>query len=377
MQHVLLVCFCCVAIFAIEELHGACFWYVAWLAKMLCWLDVLSEDILLLLGLCLASWGWFQAVCPAYSCRVFYWLLCCVAIQLLNWVCQSLVCVVRMFLAQRNSLAVCSWLLEFILALACFAAAICSCGFFMERPDEGFRAAGAWSGRFCPHYALYVDDMDSINLGEVLSPNAWTTDVGSSIATLLAFWSDLAAISLGSCEDYLHYALFVAAMDSVNLGEFISRWRVLDGGCPSLNKVDIVVLNLVGSALAAILWDPAETIPTMLSLFAAMDSVNLGEVLSPNAWATAVVSPNRKVRLKEIGEAFFLQFISRWRVLDGGCPSLNKVDIVVLIWSSGDDMRKGVVPAIDGHLLSALVSWHILLGCLFIYVYGHKALIRL
>ena len=42
-----------------------------------------------------------------------------------NWVCQSLVCVVRMFLAQRNSLAVCSWLLEFILALACFAAAIC------------------------------------------------------------------------------------------------------------------------------------------------------------------------------------------------------------------------------------------------------------
>ena len=49
--------------------------------------------------------------------------------------------------------------------------------------------------------------------------------------------------------------------------QFISRWRVLDGGCPSLNKVDIVVLNLVGSALAAILWDPAETIPTMLSIF--------------------------------------------------------------------------------------------------------------
>ena len=57
----------------------------------------------------------------------------------------------------------------------------------MERPDEGFRAAGAWSGRICPHYALYVDDMDSINLGEVLSPNAWTTNVGSFIATLLAF----------------------------------------------------------------------------------------------------------------------------------------------------------------------------------------------
>ena len=37
-----------------------------------------------------------------------------------------------------------------------------------------------------------------------------------------------------------------------------------------------------------------------------------------------------KVRLKEIGGAFLLQFISRWRVLDGGCPSLNKVDIVVL-----------------------------------------------
>ena len=37
-----------------------------------------------------------------------------------------------------------------------------------------------------------------------------------------------------------------------------------------------------------------------------------------------------KVRLKEIGGAFLLQFISRWRVQDGGCPSLNKVDIVVL-----------------------------------------------
>ena len=48
--------------------------------------------------------------------------------------------------------------------------------------------------------------------------------------------------------------------------QFISRWRVLDGGCPSLNKVGIVVLNLVGSALAAFLWDPAETIPTMLSI---------------------------------------------------------------------------------------------------------------
>ena len=45
--------------------------------------------------------------------------------------------------------------------------------------------------------------------------------------------------------------------------QFISRWRVLDGGCPSLNKVGIVVLNLVGSAF---LWDPAETIPTMLSI---------------------------------------------------------------------------------------------------------------
>ena len=48
--------------------------------------------------------------------------------------------------------------------------------------------------------------------------------------------------------------------------QVFSRWRVLDGGCPSLNKVDFVVLNLVGSALAAILWDPAESIPTMLSL---------------------------------------------------------------------------------------------------------------
>ena len=52
-----------------------------------------------------------------------------------------------------------------------------------------------------------------------------------------------------------------------------------------------------------------------------------------------------KVRLKEIGGAFFLQFISRWRVLDGGCPSLNKVDIVVLIWSSGDDLLKVHYPS--------------------------------
>ena len=63
-------------------------------------------------------------------------------------------------------------------------------------------------------------------------------------------------------------------------------------------------------------------------------------------WIPSRSSPNMKVRLKEIGGAFFLQFISRWRVLDGGCPSLNKVDIVVLIWSSGDDLLKVHYPSV-------------------------------
>ncbi|KAJ6912004.1 hypothetical protein NC652_022323 [Populus alba x Populus x berolinensis] len=67
-------------------------------------------------------------------------------------------------------------------------------------------------------------------------------------------------------------------------------------------------------------------LPHYALFVAAMDSVNLGEVLSPNAWATT--------------------FISRWRVLDGGCPSLNKVAIVVLIWSSGDDMMKVHYPSV-------------------------------
>ena len=35
------------------------------------------------------------------------------------------------------------------------------------------------------HYALYVDDMASINLGEVVSLNTWATNVVSSIAALL------------------------------------------------------------------------------------------------------------------------------------------------------------------------------------------------
>jgi hypothetical protein len=38
----------------------------------------------------------------------------------------------------------------------------------------------------CSHYALYVDAMDSISLGEALSPTAWATDVVSSVAALLA-----------------------------------------------------------------------------------------------------------------------------------------------------------------------------------------------
>ena len=36
------------------------------------------------------------------------------------------------------------------------------------------------------HYALFVAAKDSFNLGEVLSPNAWATVVVSSVAALLA-----------------------------------------------------------------------------------------------------------------------------------------------------------------------------------------------
>jgi hypothetical protein len=38
----------------------------------------------------------------------------------------------------------------------------------------------------CSHYALFVDAMDLISLGEALSPIAWATDVVFSVAALLA-----------------------------------------------------------------------------------------------------------------------------------------------------------------------------------------------
>ena len=38
----------------------------------------------------------------------------------------------------------------------------------------------------CSHYALFVDAMDSISLGEALSLIAWATDVVFSVAALLA-----------------------------------------------------------------------------------------------------------------------------------------------------------------------------------------------
>ena len=36
------------------------------------------------------------------------------------------------------------------------------------------------------HYSLFVAAMDSVNLGDVLSPNAWANVVVSSVAALLA-----------------------------------------------------------------------------------------------------------------------------------------------------------------------------------------------
>jgi hypothetical protein len=42
----------------------------------------------------------------------------------------------------------------------------------------------------CSHYALFIDDMDSICLGEALSPIAWATNVMFSVAVLLACWFD-------------------------------------------------------------------------------------------------------------------------------------------------------------------------------------------
>nr|TKR59106.1 hypothetical protein D5086_0000326670 [Populus alba] len=55
MQRVLLVCFCCVTIFAIEELYGArSGGTIVTIAEVLA---VLSEDILLLLGLWLDCWN--------------------------------------------------------------------------------------------------------------------------------------------------------------------------------------------------------------------------------------------------------------------------------------------------------------------------------
>jgi hypothetical protein len=42
----------------------------------------------------------------------------------------------------------------------------------------------------CSYYALFVDAMDSISLGEALSPIAWATDVEFSVAALLACWFD-------------------------------------------------------------------------------------------------------------------------------------------------------------------------------------------
>ncbi|KAG6766599.1 hypothetical protein POTOM_030688 [Populus tomentosa] len=104
---------------------------------------------------------------------------------LLSIVAGSLELALQMFQAQRNNHAVCSWLLEFILVFACFAAAICRFSLLLFATGVVARSLGSYGDY--PHYALYVDVMDSINLGEVLSPNAWTTDVVSSIAALLAF----------------------------------------------------------------------------------------------------------------------------------------------------------------------------------------------
>ena len=42
----------------------------------------------------------------------------------------------------------------------------------------------------CSHNALFVDAMDSISLGEALSPIAWATDVEFSVAALLPCWFD-------------------------------------------------------------------------------------------------------------------------------------------------------------------------------------------
>ncbi|KAG6735332.1 hypothetical protein POTOM_062105 [Populus tomentosa] len=245
------------------SIRGVCP-YVAWLAKMLCWLDVSSEDILLLLGLCLASWGGFKLfVQPTLAgCSIG-----CFAVLLFSfWWNESAA----------------SWLL----LIGC------------DNPWSSLLlfAAGAGNRGELSFFSPLLS-------GEVLDEDC---PIINPVGIVVLIWSFRPAEAFWL--DYLHYALFVAAKDSFNLGEvlspnawatvFISRWRVLDGGCPSLNEVDIVVLNLVGSALAAILWDPAETIPTMLSILLPW---------IPSIW-----------------------FISRWRVLDGGCPSLNKVDIVVL-----------------------------------------------
>ena len=45
------------------------------------------------------------------------------------------------------------------------------------------------------------------------------------------------------------------------------------------------------------------------------------------------------VPLKDIGGSIFLQLPSKWRVLDGDCSSINQVNVVVQLWSSGDDVR--------------------------------------
>jgi hypothetical protein len=44
-------------------------------------------------------------------------------------------------------------------------------------------------------------------------------------------------------------------------------------------------------------------------------------------------------RLKEIGGSFLLSLTSKWRVLDEDCSSINIVNVVVQVWSAGDDVR--------------------------------------
>jgi hypothetical protein len=118
---------------------------------------------------------------------------------------------------------------------------------------------------------------------------------------------------------------------------------VVAGLCVHIKLIQLWVLVTLQFVLVAFLLGSYGDCSHYALFVDAMDSISLGEALSPIAWAICSAlyrsSVSMLLCLEEIGGSFLLQIASKWRVQDGDCPSINPVSVVVQAWSSGDDVQ--------------------------------------